>query len=113
MPHSERSDGRSRENTTADGSSHGPDRGRGFRATFVLRREVDVTGVSGTGILAEGAVFSSGVAVVHWLGNRQSTVVWPGGIDDVTAIHGHGGHTRIVWDNEAEEISTERDWGAP
>jgi hypothetical protein len=63
---------------------------------FRLQRDVDVSGISGTGVVADGVVFPDGVAVVRWRGERQSTVVWPS-IDDVEAIHGHGGATRIVW----------------
>ena len=63
---------------------------------FELHRDHDVSGVSGTGLVAEGASFSDGVAVVRWLTDIRSTVVW----EDVTAVekvHGHGGMTRIVW----------------
>jgi hypothetical protein len=35
--------------------------------TFTLRREEDASGVSGTGIVFEGTLFSTGVVVVHWL----------------------------------------------
>lgn len=63
---------------------------------FHLQRDVDVSGISGTGIVADGVVFPDGVAVIRWRGERQSTVVWPS-IEDVEAIHGHGGATRIVW----------------
>lgn len=65
--------------------------------TFVLQRDVDVSGVSGTGVVAEGVEFSDGSAVVHWLGEHSSTVVWPS-IESVERIHGHGGATRIVFD---------------
>ena len=34
---------------------------------FVMRRENDISGVSGTGVVLEGVLFSTGVAVVHWL----------------------------------------------
>ena len=63
---------------------------------FQLERDVDVSGVSGTGVVADGVAFSDGTVVIHWRGVRQSTVVWPA-IEDVGAIHGHGGATRIVW----------------
>lgn len=63
---------------------------------FILYRDTDVTGVSGTGIVAEGVVFSNGKTVVQWVvGEHQSTVVWDA-FDDVEAIHGHGGATRVV-----------------
>jgi hypothetical protein len=63
---------------------------------FVLRRDVDVTGISGAGDVAEGVQFDDGVTVVHWRGKHASTVVWPS-IDDVLEINCHGGKTRIVW----------------
>lgn len=64
---------------------------------FHLVREVDVSGVSGTGIVAEGVRFADGVTVIHWIaGEHRSTVVWPS-IEGVEAIHGHGGATRIEW----------------
>lgn len=63
---------------------------------FQLQRDVDVSGVSGTGIVADGVEFPDGACVIRWRGERQSIVVWPS-IDDVEAIHGHGGATQIVW----------------
>ncbi|HKY76346.1 MAG TPA: hypothetical protein VJS45_09410 [Acidimicrobiia bacterium] len=35
--------------------------------TFTLRRAEDVSGVSGTGIVLEGTLFTTGIVVVHWL----------------------------------------------
>ncbi|GAA0695206.1 hypothetical protein GCM10010193_57430 [Kitasatospora atroaurantiaca] len=63
---------------------------------FVLDRAVDVSGVSGTGLVAEGVLFSAGTAVVQWLGDRPSTVVWPS-LEMAESIHGHGGATTIRW----------------
>lgn len=63
--------------------------------TFVLRRTEDVSGVSGTGIVAEGVEFTDGSAVVHWIvGDYHSTVVWPS-LEAVIAVHGHGGATKV------------------
>lgn len=73
----------------------------GMVATFELHRDNDVSGVSGTGVVADGAVFPDGVTVVRWRGERRSTVVWQD-LEDVEAIHGHGGATRIVWTMEME-----------
>lgn len=65
--------------------------------TFTLQRDVDVTGISGTGTVAEGIEFSNGKVAVQWVvGEHQSTVVWDN-IAAVEAIHGHNGATRIVW----------------
>ena len=63
---------------------------------FRLIRDVDVSGVSGVGHVADGIRFRDGTTVVRWLGDRSSTVVWDS-IADVEAIHSHGGATRIVW----------------
>ena len=65
--------------------------------TFELHREIDVSGVSGTGVVAEGVEFSDGTAVVRWIvGKHRSTVAWES-VAAVEAIHGHGGATTIVW----------------
>ena len=64
---------------------------------FHLARDVDVSGVSGTGIVAEGVEFSDGTAVTRWVtGQHPSTVVWVD-VASVEAVHGHGGTTRVVW----------------
>jgi hypothetical protein len=34
---------------------------------FLMERERDVSGVSGTGVVLEGVQFSTGVVVIHWL----------------------------------------------
>ena len=34
---------------------------------FVMHRHHDVSGVSGTGLVLEGVLFSTGVVVIHWL----------------------------------------------
>jgi hypothetical protein len=67
--------------------------------TFYLDRPTDVTGVSGTGVVAHGVVFDDGTTVIRWLGEHRSTVVWPS-LEDAEAIHGHHG-TRFVWDDPA------------
>lgn len=65
---------------------------------FFLQRDVDTTGVSGTGIVAEGCEFSDGTVALRWCGRRPtSTVFHEKGIESVEAIHGHNGSTRIEW----------------
>ncbi|MFH9977918.1 hypothetical protein ACH4ND_01395 [Streptomyces sp. NPDC017179] len=66
---------------------------------FHLQRDHDVSGVSGTGRVADGVLWSDGTVAVRWLGDRPSTVHWDR-LDDALAIHGHGGATRIVWADE-------------
>lgn len=63
---------------------------------FYLRRLVDETGISGTGLVAEGVVFGSGRCVLTWRTAWTSIAVY----DDIAAleaIHGHGGRTRVEW----------------
>lgn len=67
--------------------------------TFELIRDIDRSGISGTGKVAEGCQFSDGVCTMRWLTEYASTVVYPD-IDHVQAIHGHEGASRIVWHHE-------------
>lgn len=69
--------------------------------TFGLIRQHDVTGVSGTGRVAEGVQWPDGTVSVRWRGPRPSIVHW-GGLADVEAVHGHGGHTHIAWDDQQQ-----------
>lgn len=65
---------------------------------FILQRDVDETGVSGTGVVAEGVVFSSGVVALQWLGGFPTSVVFHDrGLESVEVIHGHNGKTQIVF----------------
>lgn len=69
---------------------------------FELHRDTDVTGVSGTGVVAEGVAFTGGVVALRWLSAWPTSVVFHDrGIEAVEAVHGHGGSTRIVWLDES------------
>jgi len=63
---------------------------------FVLVREADVSGTSGTGVVAEGVEFSNGQVVVHWLSQLESIEV-AGNLKVVEQLHGHEGKTTIKW----------------
>lgn len=63
---------------------------------FVLNRKQDATGVSGTGIVAEGVEFSRGKVALSWLTQYTSIVIYDS-MEHVEAIHGHGGMTEIVY----------------
>lgn len=65
---------------------------------FRLVRHTDVSGVSGTGVVAEGVQFSDGAVALHWRGQFPTTTVLPN-IHAVIGIHGHQGATEIVWDD--------------
>jgi len=61
---------------------------------FMLIRVEDLTGVSGTGEVAEGTVFSSGLAVIHWLREPYAMGVYQS-LEDVITVHGHEGRTQL------------------
>lgn len=64
---------------------------------FVLVRDEDVSGVSGTGVVAEGIEFTDKTVVLRWGQNpHPATAVWDS-IEKVEAVHGHQGKTRVHW----------------
>lgn len=70
---------------------------------FHLVRDRDTSGISGTGIVAEGIAFTDGTVVVRWVTNEATppgvspTTVVHEGIESVLALHGHGGTTWVQW----------------
>lgn len=96
-----------------------------FPRRFLLIRDEDVTGVSGTGVVAAGVLFpptraaeldaewSNDLAEAHggegpgepnrqvalqWLTEWPTSVVFhERGVESLERIHGHNGATRIVW----------------
>lgn len=63
--------------------------------TFALDRYHDVSGVSGTGSVAEGVVWSDGAVALRWPGRYPTTTTFESGIEAVLAIHGHSGATEV------------------
>ena len=63
---------------------------------FRLVREVDVTGVSGVGVVAYGVRFPDGAVATRWNAEIAQTCVWAN-VGDVVSIHGHNGATRLEW----------------
>lgn len=71
---------------------------KGAPRPFALRRVVDETGVSGTGIVATGCEFDDGVVALRWRTEWPTSVVFHDrGMEAVEAVHGHGGKTEVVW----------------
>lgn len=66
--------------------------------TFKLIRNEDLTGVSGTGEVAEGVIFYNGWVSMVWKTTINSLVFYPS-IENVIKIHGHDGRTTIAYDN--------------
>lgn len=67
--------------------------------TFDLVRLRDATGVSGTGKVAEGTVFSDGTVALRWLTSHRSTAIYESA-REVVAIHGHGGGTVLRYHHD-------------
>ena len=63
---------------------------------FWLKRTEDVSGVSGTGIVAEGIIFTSGKVILAWLSDHHTTEQ-ADSIKEIEDLHGHGGRTVIVY----------------
>jgi hypothetical protein len=62
---------------------------------FHVQRHHDLHGNTGTGIVAEGVILSSGKCVLQWLGKVASVSVFDS-IEEVISIHGHDGKTVVV-----------------
>ena len=71
---------------------------------FSVVRTEDVSGVSGTGKVAEGVEFTDGSVAMRWLGDTKSTVLYDS-IVDAIKIHGHGGKTMFY-----TQYSNEQRW---
>jgi hypothetical protein len=71
---------------------------------FNLHRRSDITGISGTGTVAEGVQFTDGTVVLRWLkagtarpNHVKPTTVVHDDIESVIGLHGHDGATEIYW----------------
>lgn len=71
--------------------------------SFKIERQHDQSGVSGTGVVLEGVVFSTGVTVIHWLTPMPggSVTIWQT-FEQFMSVH-VGSHpenrTRVHWDD--------------
>lgn len=71
---------------------------------FLVHRQVDETGISGTGVVAEGVQFTDGTTVMRWCTETgpHSTTMFDNA-DELRAVHGHAGATEIVWVDRSGE----------
>lgn len=63
---------------------------------FYINRKHDVSGVSGTGLVAWGTQYPDGTVTMRWTSKTASTVFFDC-IEDVGVIHGHGTASEIVF----------------
>lgn len=74
---------------------------------FILIREKDVTGRSGTGVVAEGAIFQDGQAVLKWLREPFALGVFTS-IEELLSVHGYEGNTTVQFMDKQPTIETEQ-----
>ena len=67
-----------------------------FPRRFLLYRHTDPSGVSGTGVVAEGVQFVDGRVALRWRGQWPSTVAWDD-VEQILGVHGHQGATVLRW----------------
>ncbi|MEU0876818.1 hypothetical protein [Nocardia brasiliensis] len=68
---------------------------------FELHRDLDVTGFSGVGVVADGVVWPDGTVSMRWRGPIRTTVE-AACLDDIRTVHGHDGKTRVVFADSME-----------
>lgn len=73
--------------------------------TFQLVRDSDVTGVSGTGVVAIGCDFPGNGCVLQWIGEIKSTFWYPN-MELIKKLHGHDNKTRIVTNERSLSLIT-------
>lgn len=66
-------------------------------SVFHLNRVVDTTGISGTGIVADGIIFPNGKVALCWRGPLSSVVVHDN-VKNVQKLHCHGDNTILVYE---------------
>ncbi|GAB3943590.1 hypothetical protein GCM10029976_066430 [Kribbella albertanoniae] len=80
---------------------------------FVLDRHRDLSGVSGTGVVAEGVEWSDGSVALRWSGENPTTVAFETGMVGVEAVHGHGGATEVRFLDEMRRGRVPSDFEYP
>jgi hypothetical protein len=73
---------------------------------FHLYRVEDQSGVSGTGPVVEGVEFTNGWCALRWVTGNSTLCFYPS-LEQVEAIHGHGGKTELIV-HDFEPLSRKR-----
>lgn len=71
--------------------------------TFYLLRHKDFHDNTGTGVVAEGIIFDSGMCAMTWLTEHPTVTVFDK-IVTVKEVHGHGGRTEIIIEGKHEKF---------
>ena len=73
-----------------------------YMRRFKLHRKVDISGVSGTGDVAEGCQFWNGLCVLFWYDPAHGSTNFYKSIEDVIFVHGHSGNSEIIFLDQEE-----------
>jgi hypothetical protein len=60
---------------------------------------IDETGVSGTGVVAEGCAYTDGSVAIRWMSAVPSWNLYSS-VADMEKITGHNGKTKVIWKDE-------------
>ena len=72
---------------------------------FFLVRDIDESGCSGTGLVAQGLEFDSGRAVMEWLVPPCSINIFDT-VEELVSVHGHSGKSRVQFVDDHNESLT-------
>lgn len=77
-------------------------------ALFHLVRDVDETGVSGTGTVAKGVEMANGSCLMQWTVSPAQSIVLYASMEELISIHGHNGNTRVEYLEPVDQSDLER-----
>lgn len=77
---------------------------------FHVVRKQDISGVSGTGYVAEGCKFTDGSVVVRWrVPGKPNSMEFHDTVAGFIEIHGHGSATMVEWVDNYDEADQRTD----
>jgi hypothetical protein len=62
---------------------------------YEVHRKKDVSGVSGTGHVADAVVFEDGTTVLRWRVPRKASTAIYASLENAVEVHGHDGKTQF------------------
>ena len=74
---------------------------------FYLQRNEDVSGKSGTGIVARGVIFESGKIIMEWRTYTHSLSIFDS-LENLIEVHGHEGKTQVIMGDPTECASKKK-----
>lgn len=63
---------------------------------FYLKRNVDISGISGVGIVAAGCQFEDGTVIIKWLTTTSSISIFHS-LVEMEHVHGHNNSTVVIF----------------